>query len=60
MPKNIQISEKDRQIAEKFLVTSIEKFQREKLVKQIDESLDKQDEEAFIKLTEQLKTLTYS
>lgn len=57
MPKNLQLSEKDRQIAEQFLSSSIEKFQREKLIQQIDEALDRHDEEAFIKLTEQLKQL---
>lgn len=57
MPKTLQISEKDRQIAEQFLTKSIEKFQREKLLKQIDEALDKRDREAFVRLTEQLKKL---
>jgi len=57
MPKNIQISEKDRQIAEEFLTSSIEKFQREKLFRQIDEALDKQDEKAFKDLSNQLKKI---
>jgi uncharacterized protein YpiB (UPF0302 family) len=57
MPKNIQISEQDRLIVESFLSSSIEKFQREKLVKLIDESLDNQDEEAFRNLTDQLNKL---
>lgn len=57
MPKNLQITDKDRQIAEQFLTSSIEKFQREKLIRQIDEALDCQDEEAFIRLTNQLKKL---
>jgi uncharacterized protein YpiB (UPF0302 family) len=57
MPKNIQISEQDRLIVENFLTSSIEKFQREKLVKLIDESLDNQDEEAFRNLTDQLNKL---
>jgi uncharacterized protein YpiB (UPF0302 family) len=60
MPKNLQLSEKERQLAEKFLISSIEKFQKEKLMKQIDEALDQKDQEAFIKLTSQLKSLTYS
>ena len=42
-------------MAENFLTSSIEKFQREKLIQQIDEALDQQDEEAFIRLTDQLK-----
>nr|WP_295971657.1 ReoY family proteolytic degradation factor [uncultured Bacillus sp.] len=57
MPKNLQITDKDRQIADQFLTSSIEKFQREKLIRQIDEALDCQDEEAFIRLTNQLKKL---
>jgi uncharacterized protein YpiB (UPF0302 family) len=57
MPKILHISDKDRKIAEQFLTSSIEKFQREKLIQQIDEALDEQDEEAFIKLTGQLKKL---
>lgn len=57
MPKNIQISEKDRQLAEQFLRSSIEKFQKEKLLKLIDEALDRNDEKTFKKLTEQLKKI---
>lgn len=60
MPKNLHISDSDRLIAEKFLTTSIENFQREKLIKQIDEALDRHDKEAFTKLTEQLKALNLS
>lgn len=55
MPKNLQISDKDRLIAEKFLTTSIKKFQREKLLELIDQALDQQDAVAFERLTEQLK-----
>jgi uncharacterized protein YpiB (UPF0302 family) len=58
MPKNLHISEKDRLIAERFLTTSIEKFQKEKLISLIDEALDRHDKEAFNKLTDQLKKLT--
>lgn len=57
MPKNIQGNEKDRILAEKFLEESLNKFQREKLLRMIDEALDQQDKEAFAKLTEQLKQL---
>ncbi|MDZ5473248.1 ReoY family proteolytic degradation factor [Bacillus sp. 31A1R] len=57
MPKNLQISEKDRIIAEQFLSTSIKKFQKEKLLQLIDEALDQQNEKAFATLTEQLKRL---
>ncbi|MBU8879088.1 ReoY family proteolytic degradation factor [Bacillus sp. FJAT-29790] len=57
MPKSLQISEKDSLIAERFLVGSLEKFQRENLLRKIDEALDNQDEKTFLLLTEQLKRL---
>jgi uncharacterized protein YpiB (UPF0302 family) len=57
MPKKLHISEKDRLIAEQFLVTSIEKFQREKILQLIDEALDNGDEKTFRELTEKLKYL---
>lgn len=57
MPKSMQISEKDRLIAERFLNESLEKFRREKLMELIDEALDKQDKNAFRVLTQQLKKL---
>ncbi len=57
MPKSLQISEKDRLIAERFLSESLEKFRREKLLELIDEALDKQDKKAFSILTQQLNKL---
>ncbi|MBP2241366.1 uncharacterized protein YpiB (UPF0302 family) [Cytobacillus eiseniae] len=57
MPKKLQITEKDRMIAERFLSNSLEKFQRNYLLKKIDEALDNQDRNSFLKLTEQLKRL---
>ncbi|MBT2690023.1 YpiB family protein [Bacillus sp. ISL-47] len=57
MPKSLQISEKDRLIAERFLTESLEKFRREKLLELIDEALDKQDKKAFSILTQQLNKL---
>lgn len=55
MPKKLQITEKDKIIAEQFLVKSIEKFQKEKILQLIDEALDNGDKELFITLTNQLK-----
>lgn len=55
MPKNLQISDKERLMAEEFLSSSIRRFQKEKLFQQIDEALDNNDKEAFKVLTEQLK-----
>ncbi|MCS0672233.1 ReoY family proteolytic degradation factor [Cytobacillus firmus] len=57
MPKTLQINEKDRLIAERFLTESLEKFRREKLLELIDEALDKQDKKAFNILTQQLNKL---
>jgi uncharacterized protein YpiB (UPF0302 family) len=57
MPKHLQINENDREVAEQFLKASIERFQRERLLSQIDEALDKQDRSTFINLTKQLNSL---
>lgn len=57
MPKKLEISEKDKLIAEQFLVASIEKFQKEKLLELIDEALDKGDQQSFQELTSRLKYL---
>lgn len=57
MPKSLQISEKERLIAERFLADSIEKFQKDLLLQKIDEALDNHDEKMFILLTEQLKKM---
>lgn len=57
MPKSLQIGEKERLIAERFLTASIDKFQRESLLQKIDEALDNNDEETFFKLTEELKKM---
>ena len=53
--KKLQISAKDKIIAEQFLVSSIEKFQKDRLRQLIDEALDKGDKDMFQALTEQLK-----
>jgi uncharacterized protein YpiB (UPF0302 family) len=57
MPKHLQINENDREVAEQFLKASIERFQKEKLLSQIDEALDKQDRSTFLNLTKQLNNL---
>ncbi len=57
MPKNLQISEKERLIAERFLADSIERFQKDLLLQKIDEALDKKDEKLFLMLTDQLKKM---
>ncbi|MFD3446099.1 ReoY family proteolytic degradation factor [Microbacteriaceae bacterium 4G12] len=57
LPKNMEVNEKDRLLAERFLEESLYSFRREKLMKQIDEALDKQDQVAFQELAAQLKLL---
>ncbi|QED48425.1 ReoY family proteolytic degradation factor [Cytobacillus dafuensis] len=59
MPNRIEISEKDKIVAERFLNDSLKKFQKESLLKKIDEALDKQDEIGFLRLSEELKRLKY-
>jgi uncharacterized protein YpiB (UPF0302 family) len=57
MPKYLLINEKDRIIAEQFLKSSIETYQRQKLLDAIDEALDRNDKEEFKSLTLQLKNM---
>ncbi|WP_053366951.1 MULTISPECIES: ReoY family proteolytic degradation factor [Bacillaceae] len=57
VPRHLQVNEKDRADAEKFLLHSIQRFNQEKLLLLIDEALDKQDKEAFLAFTEQLNKL---
>lgn len=57
MPKYLLINEKDRIVAEQFLKSSIETYQRQKLLDAIDDALDRNDQEAFRKLTSQLKNM---
>jgi len=60
MPDIIQISEQERELAEKFLETSIKNFHIEKLRKAIDTALDNRDEKQFFILTEQLNEIIKS
>ncbi|AZV44130.1 hypothetical protein BAOM_3521 [Peribacillus asahii] len=57
MPKSKIANEKDQQLVEQFLENSIVSFQRERLLKKIDEALDQHDEEAFKSLTKKLHSL---
>lgn len=57
LPKSLQVNEKDRLLAEKILSESLREFQRNKLMKKIDEALDRGDKEAFYLLTKQLAKL---
>ncbi|MBM7647984.1 uncharacterized protein YpiB (UPF0302 family) [Bacillus ectoiniformans] len=57
MPKNLKITEKDKELAENFLKESIYQFQKERLLKNIDEALDRQDKQTFEALAQKLKQL---
>ncbi|WP_338749666.1 ReoY family proteolytic degradation factor [Bacillus sp. FJAT-52991] len=57
MPRNLRITEKDKALAEKFLKDSIYRFQKERLLQEIDEALDRADKERFLQLTERLNQL---
>lgn len=57
MPERLVISEQDRELAEKFLLESMKKFQKERLLEAIDQALERGDRQAFYHLTQQLKKL---
>ncbi|HZG72190.1 MAG TPA: ReoY family proteolytic degradation factor [Chondromyces sp.] len=57
MPKHLKITEKDRVLAETFLKESIYRFQKERLLREIDLALDRKDAATFQILTEQLNKL---
>lgn len=57
IPNHLQVNEKDQQLAQKFLDESLRSFQREKLLAQIDEALDKLDFDKFMHLSARLNSL---
>ncbi|MCM3477114.1 ReoY family proteolytic degradation factor [Caldibacillus thermoamylovorans] len=57
MPEHLEISDKDRELAELFLQTSIKNFQLEQIREKIDKALDRKDKEEFIMLSEQLNRI---
>jgi uncharacterized protein YpiB (UPF0302 family) len=57
MPEDLYMNDKDRLSVERFLKHSIDTFQREKLLKAIDDALDRQDQKTFQMLTDQLNRL---
>lgn len=57
MPKSNTINEKDKILAEQFLEKTILSFQRKKILQEIDEALDRHDEAAFLRLSEQLNKI---
>ncbi|MBD3858638.1 YpiB family protein [Bacillus sp. 28A-2] len=57
IPKELFGNEKDKDLAEKVLEHSIATFQKERLMKEIDEALDRHDQETFNKLAKELSLL---
>ncbi|MEK5134549.1 ReoY family proteolytic degradation factor [Bacillus sp. FSL W8-0645] len=58
IPKDLSENEKDKDLAEKVLEHSIATFQKERLMKEIDEALDRHDQETFNKLARELSLLS--
>lgn len=57
LPELLHISEKDRILAEQLLQNSLLTFQQDKLLEQIDEALDMNDQQRFYELSHLLKLL---
>ncbi|HHY73181.1 MAG TPA: YpiB family protein [Bacillus bacterium] len=57
IPTHLQVNEKDQQLAQQFLEESLLSFQRDKLLKQIDDALDKFDFDKFMFLSAKLNAL---
>lgn len=57
LPAYLQVSERDKQIAEQLLEESISKITTDNLMKKVDEALDANDKELFITLSDMLKDL---
>ncbi|MFH6683502.1 ReoY family proteolytic degradation factor [Bacillus amyloliquefaciens] len=58
LSKDLFENKQDQGMAEKILEHAISTFQREKLLRDIDEALDRHDKETFEKLSRQLNQLT--
>ncbi|MFS0656539.1 ReoY family proteolytic degradation factor [Bacillus sp. 179-C3.3 HS] len=58
IPKELYENEKDKDLAEKVLEHSIATFQKERLMKEIDDALDRHDQETFNKLAKELSLLS--
>lgn len=57
MPRLVEISEKEKEAAERFLQESLITYRKQKLLMEIDQALDRHDEREFRRLTEELKLL---
>ncbi|WP_243495690.1 IDEAL domain-containing protein [Priestia aryabhattai] len=56
--KNIDLSLRDEMLAELFLDQTMNDFKRSKILKEIDHSLKNKDKQAFLRLTEELKSVS--
>jgi len=54
----IDPSLRDEMLAELFLNQTMNDFKRSKILKEIDQSLKNKDKQAFLRLTEELKSLS--
>ncbi|MBT2255404.1 IDEAL domain-containing protein [Priestia megaterium] len=54
----IDPSLRDEMLAELFLDQTMNDFKRSKILKEIDQSLKNKDKQAFLRLTEELKSLS--
>ncbi|WP_427126970.1 IDEAL domain-containing protein [Priestia megaterium] len=54
----IDPSLRDEMLAELFLGHTMNDFKRSKILKEIDQSLKNKDKQAFLRLTEELKSLS--
>jgi len=54
----IDPSLRDEMLAELFLGQTMNNFKRSKILKEIDQSLKNKDKQAFLRLTEELKSLS--
>jgi uncharacterized protein YpiB (UPF0302 family) len=54
----IDSSLRDEMLAELFLDQMMNDFKRNKILKEIDQSLKNKDKQAFLRLTEELKSLS--
>jgi uncharacterized protein YpiB (UPF0302 family) len=55
IPKHLQSNKEYRKLAEEIAEQSVAVYQRQRILKEIDRALDRQDQEAFKRLTEKLK-----
>ncbi|MED4286833.1 IDEAL domain-containing protein [Priestia megaterium] len=56
--KRIETNVSDEILAELFLAQMMNDFKKSKILKKIDQSLQKRDKEAFLRLTKELKSVS--